>query len=362
MKMPKAKKGDRLDFIAAFDQYNKDNQKVWSHDRSLTVGASEAFGCLRNVWFTKRGKSFGFEEDFQEKENWGALRRGDLIENHHVVPVLLATMPKGTKLLWAGDDQNTLEKDNNSATPDGLMINLKKNALKNYGISDIQSDCVVLEIKSVDPRVLLDSEKIQHHGQTQIQMGLIRETTDYKPNYAVILYINASFLDDIKIFVVKFDPKIYEIAKIRANTVYKFDDPNQLAPEGKQDGNCKYCKWQDSCSSVIKKSMPNSIESSDEDIGDIDILIDSFKPIKLKYEKASEELDEVRDEIKKALAEKNIKKIAGSDWRVNYAWQEGRSTIDQKQMKEAGIDVDSYKKQGNGFEKLTITISKPKEG
>ena len=31
------------------------NGKVWEHDRTLTVGASEVGQCLRKTWFAKNG-------------------------------------------------------------------------------------------------------------------------------------------------------------------------------------------------------------------------------------------------------------------------------------------------------------------
>jgi hypothetical protein len=49
----------KLDFHKLFEDFNTANQKVWEHDRSTTVGASEVFTCLRKAWFEKRAKEFG---------------------------------------------------------------------------------------------------------------------------------------------------------------------------------------------------------------------------------------------------------------------------------------------------------------
>src|SRR5690606_31829838 len=131
---------------------------------------------------------------------------------YHVVPAM-EYLPAPAKLTMGGSVQETIVLGRNSATPDGLIVGLDKEPLSLYGIENIRSNCVVLEIKSIDPRVNLKEEKDIHHGQTQVQMGIIRETTKFRPNYAVIIYVDASFLDNIKVYVVEFDAKKWEVAK-----------------------------------------------------------------------------------------------------------------------------------------------------
>jgi len=166
-----------LDFKEMFDEYVENDNKTWQYDRNKSLGASEAFGCLRQACYKKHG----FEVDEGTENSWGAMRRGDIIENAFIVPALLATIPEGSELLGAGEEQETLLKDLLSATPDGLLIDVSRDCLTKYGIADIESDSIVTEFKSIDPRVNLTEPKTVHFGQVQVQMGLIRELTDYKP-------------------------------------------------------------------------------------------------------------------------------------------------------------------------------------
>ena len=46
--------GKPIDFKAGFSSAVAANAKVWEHDRSQTVGASEVAGCWRHNYFKKR--------------------------------------------------------------------------------------------------------------------------------------------------------------------------------------------------------------------------------------------------------------------------------------------------------------------
>src|ERR1039458_4661284 len=129
-----------LDFDVMFKDSIDANQKTWKYDRMESVGASEAFDCLRKIWFVKLGVKFGFaqdEEDEKDPESWGARERGNLLEEHYVVPAVRDHLPGNAKLRMAGKQQETLFLNKNSATPDGLIVGLPRNALKKYGIVDI---------------------------------------------------------------------------------------------------------------------------------------------------------------------------------------------------------------------------------
>jgi CRISPR/Cas system-associated exonuclease Cas4 (RecB family) len=247
-----------IDFIEAYDEFVKANQKVWGHDRSKSVGASEAFGCLRKTWFSKNGAS----KDPDHKDSWGALERGNIIENHFAEPAItwfLETFYNDARLIWGGANQQTLSAPDAplTATPDGLVINADDDALALYGIPSLGgTGCFNFEIKSIDPRVNLKEEKAIHRGQVQVQMGTTRETTEYRPNYAVIVYLDASFLDDIEIFVVPFDQKTYDIAKERARSVYEIKNVAEIFPEGKVDGGCEYCPFKIACAQASGKATP----------------------------------------------------------------------------------------------------------
>lgn len=357
-----------IDFNAIFDAYMASNQKTWAHDRNLTVGASEVFGCLREVWFKKRGKLFGYEPD-EGKESWGALERGNIIENNFVVPAM-KFLPKPFQLLLAGDDQYTFVLDKNSATPDGLIINLDpskpliiKGAGEDIVIDDIGADCVVFEIKSIDPRATLFEERAKHHGQTQVQLGLIRELTEYKPLYSIILYIDASFIDKLTPFVVEYDPDIFAAAKHRALSVWQVSDPMMIVPEGKFDGACEYCKFQGACGEATVNAVKAMYDKPADPkvVEEVAPLVDTFFAKKAAAEAADQELKNAAERVKEFLLDHRTRRVPGDDWSISWSIVKGKTSLDTDAMKEAGIDLAKFQKTGAAFERLTITRkAKPK--
>lgn len=356
-------KGAIIDFEAMFQQYVDDHQKVWDHDRSETVGASEVFACMRQTWFKKFGEKNGFETDPDHDKSWGAMERGNIMEEHWVVPVMEHNAKKGAYGFEFGSDgQVTFVYGQNSATPDGLFTGLAKEALKKYGIDDIESDCILLEIKSIDPRATLDEEKAIHFGQAQTQLGIIRKMTEHKPMYCVVIYINASFYDDIKVFPIRYEEDMFKRARARAKMIMNATNPDRLMPEGKLSDACKLCEWTHACAKVQKEVVPTSDESKKLD----QVIVNKARELAIEADKYAEAEKEakatkemVRNDIKALLGEANTKKAMGEDFSISWIWQDGNSSLDKEAMKADGIDLSKYEKKGAGFEKMLIKVKKP---
>lgn len=349
-----------LDFKAMFDAYHKKNEKVWDHDRKATMGASEAFACLRMTWFKKFGVDNGFEQNVVEDESWGAMERGNIMEEHWVVPAIEHGMPDKVGFEYGSEGQTTIVVEQNSATPDGLFTGLTRDALKLYGIDDIESDCVVVEIKSIDPRANLTEEKDIHHGQTQIQLGCIRALGEHQPVYGIILYVNASFYDDITPFVVRYDPQIFKAARNRAKKLFSAENVEQLPAEGKLSDACKLCDWTHACAKVSKEMVPEAQKFdhiAEEELHALGELARREKEIGKLIKELTEEKDEVRANIKQALADNDTRKAQGEGFKISWVWQGGSTTYNTKQAIADGVDLEAYKKEGDGFEKLTITLT-----
>ena len=62
----------------------------------------------------------------------------------------------------------------------------------------------MVEAKTIDPRARSTPPSSEHTYQVQIQLGLLREVTPHRPEFAVISYTDASFWDETTEFVVKF--------------------------------------------------------------------------------------------------------------------------------------------------------------
>ena len=335
-------------------------------DRSKTVGASEIGMCLRRVWFSKNKIDYdpGYER------GWGAAIRGNVHEQAFWVPALRKHF--GKNLLFAGKYQRTLKSGPLSATPDGLVINVAANALAYLGVKDIgPSRCVVVENKTLDPRIAIDVAKSENMFQVQCQMGLIRETTKYKPDYAVICYSNASFFDDVTEFVEKFDPDVYDRAKKRAWRVMSAKKADELKPEawiwGGKD--CQYCPWAKRCAAIRgnvpeEKHPHGTVMVTRLDPQLIAEFADMAREERMQHSIASmaeEKQREIQHAIKERLREKGLNRIDENGIKIIWSQVKGRPSTDWTKLKEAatlaGVDVESYSSVGDPSDRLTITLN-----
>lgn len=358
-----------LNIDQIFDDFIAENQKAWAHDRSSTVGASEVFDCLRKVWFGKVGTQFGFEPDADYKESWGAMERGNIIENHHVVPAMTHHLPDGLELLFQGENQQTLVKGKSSATPDGLIVGLPRDCElsvvcggQTITIPNIKSDCVNFEIKSIDPRATLLEERAKHRGQTHVQIGLIHELTEWRPFYSIILYVDASFLDNKSAFVVEYDPDVFEAAKMRASQIWDVKDPMMIMPEGRFDDACKHCKWKTACTQAVIDAIPEH-ETTNLDTVELECLtnaVNDYRRLQEAAKKAEEAFKISQEHIREILMDFDVRKVIADGYRVTWSRTKGKRALDQEAMRADGIDPDDYMREGRPYDRLTVTFSKEK--
>lgn len=334
-------------------------QKVFAMDRTRTVGASEIGLCARRMYYVKtEGRE---DEDYTDR--WGAKVRGTIMEEKFWQPAM--TKRFGKNLLFSGKKQTTFADKFLSATPDGLVINQKRDALKALGVEDIgASKCFVIECKSIDPRVNLQKAKEEHTFQAQAQMGLIREFTIHKPDYAVISYMDASFWDEVMEFTVKFDPKIYAVAHARAVKIKTASGPQDLQPEGWISGgkDCEYCPHTKSCG-IIRRSVPETEAAADPQfVAEVTDMCKDHNTLAAKIEADQCRLNGIKQSIKDRLREKSVRKIPGV---VSWSPVKGATRLDQKSITEAaiaaGIDIDLHKKTGEPTDTLRVLVGVDEE-
>src|SRR4051794_13024279 len=218
--------------------------------REHTIGASEIGQCARKLfWIKNEGDPVHAAlRNPDYVDGWGAQMRGSVFENHFWLPALRARY--GERLKYAGPEQRTLISDFLSATPDGLLIGQPANALAPLGIPDLGGDhSLVIECKTSDPRVRLDAPKPEHVFQVNTQIGLLQELTHYNPVFAVIAYTNASFWDDVVEFAIRFEPAVFQQAKLRAARIMTTTEVEGLWPEGWIAGGkeCDRCPFSRAC-------------------------------------------------------------------------------------------------------------------
>ncbi len=342
-----------INFDGMFEAFSALNEKEWKYDRNLSLGASEVFTCMRKSYF----KKFGYEADDDHEADWGAARRGDVIENNVAVPAVEAILPKGAELLYAGTEQTTLKKGRLSATPDGLVVGAPLDALEQLGVRNCKTGQFVVEFKSFDPRASIKAAKPVHIGQTQVQMGLIHELTEYRPEYAVIVYFNASILSDIRCFIVERDPAVYEAAKVRSKKVYATKDPAELLPEGKINGDCRLCEFTEECAVTQGETAPKEKKAVASDVHErLAVLAARQKEEDAREKEAKENKKIAEEEIKQILRDERTKGVGDDAFSISLSWCKGKTSLDTLSMAADGIDLEKYQKEGSGYDRLTVKL------
>lgn len=315
------------------------------HNRMETRGASEAYTCLRRSGFEKSG----VPKDEEYVENRGFFIRGHVGEAW-VVDTIRKHMPAEDELLYAGEDQVTFKKGRTSATPDGLYI---KNSKTKKG----PTEEFLPEFKTLDPRSNFDVLKPQHKMQANVQMGLVRELTKYKPEYAVLVYLDCSDFGHIVEHRVTFDPQIYKQAQARADQVFEnLDDPMKLPAEGTWAGECRYCPWQVHCTGQTVRALPKGgLGNVNQDIQiEMEALLTQRASLNEQSSTLQTTKGKVEDRIKSILREKDIQSMKAGGWSVSYLKASGRRSLDQKKLEESGVDLTDFYKIGRDFDRLTI--------
>ena len=338
------------------DRHVAANQKHWRHDRLTTVGASEAFQCARRTAYTKTETA----PDADYEDRYGARVRGDLIENHFWEPAVRGQKPEGVQLLYAGREQKTLVDGYLSATSDGLLVGVERDCLAHLGIDDLGSDALVVECKSIDPRVSLKEAKTEHSGQTQVQMGLIRACTPYRPEVALISYADASFLDTITEFAVRFDPAVYAAAKDRARRIMLAENPTELSPEGKVAGGseCKHCPFKSRCQGAVVAAIPrDAVPLGANALAHLKALVEQHEAADASADAADRQREDVREQIRVLLREFGTRKVEGDGFLISWFPVKGRKSLDRKAAERAGLDLTPFDREGDPTERLTITLN-----
>ena len=334
-------------------------KKPFFSDRSSTVGASEVGQCARKIFWMKNAEDQKLcaERDEGFVDTWGARWRGTVFENALWVPAMRKRF--GKRLKYAGKSQQTFVHNYLSATPDGIVINLKQAEKDAIGTN---ADCALFECKTIDPRATLNEANAENVYQTHVQMGIVRATTDLRPTHAVISYTDASFWSDVKEFVVEFDQDIYNAAQYRASLVMTSTDVNDTQPEGWIAGGaeCRYCPFTKACG-IERRNLPFADDNAPVDpqfAAEITSLAIELKQAQAEGECAEARVRSMQNEIKGRLREKGLRKIPGV---VSWSAVKGRSGYDAKAIREAaianGVDIEQFATQGEPTDRLVIQLA-----
>lgn len=308
---------------------------------------------MRSIVYAKLStpKDEGFEEEL------GFTSRGSIMEDHVTVPMIeYAANAVGGKLLYAGQSNQTTFFGKGvplSCTPDGILVDMPRNFLANYGVEDIGPDqSVVTEFKSVSPRV--DKSKLPkraHILQTQVQNGMFRAATDHKPDYGIIIYVDSDKYTDVNVFVVKHDPVMFKALVRRADQIIKCKDPNTVPPEGKIQGGseCTLCPYARRCLGhrpYVPDEDPRALPSKKvakvaKAAAKAKEMADCEEAFRLKKLEAEHDLYTT-------LAEVGRRTVIGKDFSVSAKVTKSQSRLDAKalaaEVKRLGGDPDKFRK------------------
>jgi hypothetical protein len=325
-------------------------------DRAFTLGASDIGQCSRKVFFAKHDG----EWNTGYVENWGATLRGQMIEQVFWAPALRARF--GADLKFIGDKQRQFKRGFISATPDALLTNAPRNILSSLGVPDIGGDCLLLECKSIDPRVKLDAPKPEHRYQAIVQLGVVRETTDYEPCFGVLAYIDASFWDNVTEFAIGFDPEVYAGAKVRATKVLTANTASELPPEGWIAGGkeCEHCRFSKACG-IERHAVPSEGNCADPQFAaEMRELAITYKKRQAEVAVAETRLRASQHEIKERLRAKQLRRVTGDDFSVIWAPVKGRQGYDVKALSvpaaAAGVGVQEFETGTTLGDRLDVRV------
>jgi CRISPR/Cas system-associated exonuclease Cas4 (RecB family) len=334
----------------ALEAYAKASQRPWKHDRAKTIGASEIGMCARRTWFSKHATA----PDADYVDRWGAKKRGDLIEVFWE-KAMRAYVGLG-RLHYAGRYQRTFfDKDGHlSATPDGVVADLDR------------SECFLVECKSLDPRAKIETARPEHVYQLQVQMGLVREQTPFKPAYGILAYIDASFLDESREFRVDFDPALFAQARERAKAIFEANNADALRPEGYIAGKaeCEYCPFRRSCSTMRANAVPSEQGQLDDDaMSRLWLLSTLWAKLDAEAEAKAAEAAAFKNQIKEIMRAGSTRRVDKGGLRIIWSALKGRPSWDWPALREAaeevGLDLAQFETVGDPSDRLIISI---KEG
>jgi hypothetical protein len=209
----------------------------------------------------------------------------------------------------------------------------------------------------------LRGPKAEHARQANQQLGLVRELTEWKPEFCLIMYVNASFMDDVTEFVIPFDAELFKRQHARADKVLGTATARELPPEGwiKGGKECDHCPFEDACI-ALRTDVPAESEKKAEPqfVAEIRELALAERDLDTRISALDEQKREMQIQIKDRLREKKLRGIKEADITVSWYPVKPRITFDADALRAgaeaAGFNLAPYEKVGNPGDGLRITL------
>jgi len=195
-----------------------------------------------------------------------------------------------------------------------------------------------------------------------VQLGVVRETTEFQPNFCVLVYIDASFWDTITEFVVAFDPGVYANAKARAVKVLTANAASELPPEGWIAGGkeCEHCPFTKACG-IARRALPDGGGHADPQFAaEIRALAVAYKACQADVDAAEARLRASRHDIQERLRAKQLRRVAGNDFSVTWTPVKGRQGFNVEALSAAaaaaGVGVHEFETSTAPGDRLDVRV------
>lgn len=219
-----------------------------------------------------------------------------------------------------------------------------------------------MECKTRDPRTPVDAPKPEHAFQLQVQLGLVRQRSPYRPEYALIFYTDASWWHDCAVYAIRFDPTVYAAAKERAATIMTANDAQVLKAEGFIAGGkeCDRCPYAARCGIERRRVPGDTAEANSEFAVAVAELAREAKRLEAEGDAIAAKMRDAQEQIRDRLRQRGVRKVAAGGVSVAWSSVAGRTTTDSKALREAaiaaGIDVEKFTTTGEPGDRLTIRV------
>lgn len=325
-------------------------------ERDAYLSASEMNKCLRMAWFAKFGRT-----GIKAFETNGYAERGDAVEAW-IVNRIAVLREQGYELRYTGEDQRSFYEDIShlSGTPDGLMT------VPNDGVDGIEDRHILLEFKSIDPRVnRRNLPKKAHIMQTQVNMYLVSLCLGIEVKEARLLYIDASDFGRQEEYIVHYHPDYIDVAKQRAIQLFGAPSADDTEPEGLKTGDCDTCKFGALCSAMVdttKAAMKAGASTGffadalDNTQGLTNAEMDKLTTFLELYDASDAvefKLKEAKNEARAIVLDHGGVVHVG-EAKISVGVQAGKTSFDMKAAEAAGLKLDPFKKVGAPFTVMTV--------
>ena len=319
-------------------------REKWSFDRSKFLNASEAASCIRMQYYAKHNPEKAWTPN-------GFARRG----SHAEAYMIESLQADGYEILYALDEQESVQSGQLSASPDGFLVG------RNGTFWD---EAIYFETKTIDPRTNRANLPRERHLK-QVEVGI--EICDTVPRGdqdlpvvgGVILYMDASDFDRIDTFVIPRNPDVLKWADLRAKKVLGARKVTSMDREGKKNGDCKLCAFRLECLGEEADVVVETGAAKANRGSKFDELVAEYGAAGEAEKAAKKVKDGLKEDILKELRKRNATTVPVGDWDVTLAKKAGSVGVDkaalQKLVADQKLDWTDYTKIGAPSEALTIS-------